>query len=289
MSTRLNFLTLILLVSVSLACPSRANAAESLDGCTGFIASLPATITTQGVWCLNKDLSTAITSGSAIAVNTNNVTLDCNHYRLDGSSAGTGTTTIGVYANARAKVTVRHCAISGFYDGAKLTGNGHVIDGNDFVGNTQTGLYIEGDAAKSDSLVTDNRILDTGGSTGTTSAFGIYAHLAVDMTGNQVSGVNALSGGNGNAYGIYTVGTSRGAGLRRNQVENVNKDGTGHGYGIYNDNNGHVILRENNVSSVGDVGIFCSNSSGAARDNVIHDFTTAISNCSDAGGNFSAP
>ena len=37
-----------------------ASAAESYDGCSGFITVLPATIDTQGVWCLKQDLATAI-------------------------------------------------------------------------------------------------------------------------------------------------------------------------------------------------------------------------------------
>jgi len=289
MSLRSQLLALVLLALASLATSPAVRAADSLDGCTGFITSLPATIASQGIWCLKGDLTTSISSGSAITINTNKVTIDCNHYRLDGSAAGSATTTIGIYANARARVAVRHCTIGGFYIGAKLTGNGHVVDGNDFIGNMQTGLYIEGDVAKSDSLVTDNRILNTGGSTGGSfSAFGIYAHFAVDMTDNTVSGVSARNGSNGNAYGIYTVGTTHGATLRRNEVQNINRD-IGLAYGIYNDNSTHVIVVANDVSSVGDVGIFCSNNTSAARDNVVHDFTTAISNCADAGGNFHTP
>ena len=284
-----SFLLLAVLAVIGFACAPSARAADSTDGCSGFIASLPATISTQGIWCLNQDLATTITSGNAIAINTNNVTIDCNNYRLDGTGAGTGTTTIGIYAGSRTKVTVRRCAISGFYVGVKLTGSGHVVDGNSFVGNTEIGLVIDGAVAKSDSLVNDNRVLNTGGTTVVASVTGIYAHQGVDLIGNVVSGLAPRSSSNGNAYGIYTTGTTHGATLRGNQVENASKDGSGHAYGIYNDTSTHVILRGNNVSSSGDVGIYCSNSSSPARDNVIHDFTTAISNCGDAGGNFHTP
>jgi hypothetical protein len=288
MNTRFHF-ALFLLAALSFACPHAARAADSTDGCSGFIASLPATIASQGIWCLNQDLSTAITSGNAITINTNNVTIDCNHYKLDGSAAGAGTNTFGIYANSRTKVTVRRCAISGFYVGAKLTGNAHLVDGNAFVGNTQIGLVIDAAVNKSDSLVRDNRVLATGGSTLTATVYGIYAHQAVDLIDNTVVAVSARSGSNGNAYGIYTTGTAHGATLRGNRVEKINKDGSGHAYGIYNDTSNHLILRDNDVSSPGDVGIYCSNGFSVMRDNVIHDFTTAVSSCSDGGGNFHTP
>jgi hypothetical protein len=56
------------------AAASPALAAESYDNCTGFIDPLPAVITTQGTWCLRKDLRTAVASGHAITIATNNVT-----------------------------------------------------------------------------------------------------------------------------------------------------------------------------------------------------------------------
>src|SRR5690606_27240382 len=44
--------------------PGTVHAAQSYDSCTGFIESVPTTITTQGVWCFRKDLSTSVTSGN---------------------------------------------------------------------------------------------------------------------------------------------------------------------------------------------------------------------------------
>src|SRR5436190_3292229 len=62
------------------------------------IASLPAVITTQGVFCLTHDLTTAITSGTAIDIQVNNVTIDCNGCKIGGLAAGTSSTTRGIYA-----------------------------------------------------------------------------------------------------------------------------------------------------------------------------------------------
>ena len=62
-STSLLLATGLLVASVM---PATARAAESYDNCTGFIDSLPATITTQGTWCLRKDLAYAIAAGGDV-------------------------------------------------------------------------------------------------------------------------------------------------------------------------------------------------------------------------------
>ena len=111
--------TAALLASVCLWA-SPAKAGMSYDNCTNFVASLPATISTQGTWCFNKDLATAITSGAAITIATNNVTLDCNDFKLGGLAAGMATRTVGVMSSSRTNITVRNCAIRGFYKGIQL-------------------------------------------------------------------------------------------------------------------------------------------------------------------------
>src|SRR6185369_2787721 len=94
--SRLNVCALLLvMLGLLLGTPRAASAAESYDNCTGFITTLPAVITTQGTWCLKQDLATAITSGNAITINTGNVTIDCNDFKLGGMSAGLATQAIG--------------------------------------------------------------------------------------------------------------------------------------------------------------------------------------------------
>src|SRR5688572_22532073 len=90
-----------------LALSAPASAASSYDACTGFIASVPTTISTQGIWCFNKDLNTPVATGSAITVTANNVTIDCNGFKLGGLQAGLGTATVGIFANGRSNLTVR--------------------------------------------------------------------------------------------------------------------------------------------------------------------------------------
>src|SRR5688572_33166642 len=104
----------LLAMSLLASIPGKAAAAESYDSCKGVITALPATITTPGTWCLKQDLATLLASGNAITVKANDVTLDCNDFKLDGSGAGVSTKTIGIRAVDVSNVTVRHCNVRGF-------------------------------------------------------------------------------------------------------------------------------------------------------------------------------
>ena len=65
------------------------------------ITTLPTVITSQGVYCLTGSLKTNMTSGNAIEIQTNNVTIDLNGWKLGGKPAGVGTTVNGIYASDR--------------------------------------------------------------------------------------------------------------------------------------------------------------------------------------------
>src|SRR5688500_5888635 len=117
----IRFLALCLgTVAVLLAFHPREARAETYQTCAGFIDALPATITTQGVWCLRKDLGTAMASGAAITIATNNVTIDCNNFKVGGLAAGAGTQAVGIQVSGKQNATIRNCAIRGFYRGAVL-------------------------------------------------------------------------------------------------------------------------------------------------------------------------
>ena len=105
-----------------------AFAAESFDNCTGFIDTLPTTISTQGTWCLRKDVATSLSSGSAITINAPNVTIDCNGFKIGGLGAGPNSRTTGILSVNRNNVTVRNCAVRGFFIGLDLTGAAQVLE-----------------------------------------------------------------------------------------------------------------------------------------------------------------
>ncbi|HEY0660021.1 MAG TPA: hypothetical protein VGD21_01660 [Lysobacter sp.] len=290
--TRFKTHALVLLcLGLSAALPRAAHAAESYDNCTGFIDSLPATITTQGTWCLRRDLSTAITTGAAITIANNNITINCNDFKLGGLAAGAGTLARGIEAANRFNTTVRSCNIRGFFYGLMFWGGGHTVEDNRFEGNTWTAMDLEGDG----STVRRNLVFNTGGSTQTNSATGILVLDSADIIDNTVSGVTAI--GNGFAIGINTQSNPDGR-VIGNGVRGVVSAGPAAGgatAGIYNNTAGtagRIALRDNDVvgdGSTGSVGISCDTSNSRARNNVISGFATAIVSCSNDGGNALVP
>ena len=280
----LRFTAALLALAGAITTPD-ASAAESYDNCTGFIDSVPTTITTQGTWCLRGDLSTAMTSGNAITIATNNVTIDCNDFKLGGLAAGAGTLVYGISSSSRLNATVRHCNVRGFYYGINFTGvsGGHLVEDNRFEGNTNTGVHVEGDG----SVVRRNLVRDTGVSSyERNNAYGIATNHNVDVLDNTVDGVLPFGNGSGNgsAYGIRT-GVNTGGRVHRNAVRGLVKLGTGQAHGIYNAVSGRIQLRDNDLTGDGSsgYGLFCTNSDGRAMGNIVNGFDTAIGGCRDDG------
>jgi len=279
---------LVLLVLALLFAAPPALAAESYDNCTGFITSLPTTISTQGTWCLKQDLATAITSGAAITINTNNVTIDCNNFKLGGLAAGVGTAAYGIFAQDRVNETVRHCNIRGFYVGISFSGaagGGHTVEDNRFDGNTRLGMIIQGDG----SVVRRNRVFDTGGTTGLANAFGIYTQFSVDVLDNTVSGVTTASGSNGYTFGILAYNNPNGR-ITGNIVRGLAPDGSGNAAAIVASASANLTIRGNDLEGNGGYGLSCDAvSADIARDNTILGFVIPNSLCDDGGNNYSSP
>jgi nitrous oxidase accessory protein NosD len=267
----------LLLIGLA-AAPTRVHAAQSYDNCTGFITSLPATITTQGTWCLNADLTTAITSGNAITVAANNVTIDCNDFKLGGLAAGAGTQAYGISADTRDNLTIRRCNIRGFRFGTYLVnGSGHLIEDSRFDSNT----YLSIGVASNRSIIRRNLVIATGGSSFIGPSVGIVSYGSVDVLDNTVNGVTA-TGTNNNAFGIQTFNNPDGR-ISGNSVRGVVKVGTGITYGIYNSGSGRITLRNNDVvgdGSTGSTGLYCNTAQGRATGNVVGGFATTINTCS---------
>ena len=286
---RPNPVSLALLAGL-LAIPAAASAAESLDTCAGFIDSVPTTISTQGVWCLRHDLSTSIASGAAIVVATNNVTIDCNDFKLGGLGGGAATQAAGISASDRLNTTVRHCNIRGFVNGISLTGmsgGSHLVEDNRFSSNTYLGIRVEGDG----SVIRRNQINDTGGTLLPIGvAYGIYARGSIDVLDNTISGVlpTLLPGPNsGSAFGVYTYSNPDGS-ISGNRVRGLVHLGSGTVAGIYNNGTGRISMRNNDLvgdGGSGSQGLRCADGYGRVKDNIVSGFFFANVTCSDAGGN----
>jgi hypothetical protein len=99
--------------------PAGSQAKQELN-CTP-VTSLPATISTEGIYCLTGSLTTDIISGNAITITANDVILDLNGWRLDDQGAGSGTQANGIYSTA-VNVTVKNGIVRGFFHGIDLEG-----------------------------------------------------------------------------------------------------------------------------------------------------------------------
>jgi hypothetical protein len=276
--TRHGLVALLLLAAVHVA---PAYAAESYDNCTGFIETLPATISTQGTWCLKHDVSTAITSGNAITIAANNVTLDCNDFKVGGLAAGDSSAANGVYAASRLNATVRHCGVRGFSQGIWLDGAGHLVEDNRLDNNLYIGIYIQGD----NNRVQRNRVYDTGGAPGSEQSMGIF--VSADVIDNTVSGVFAT------ASVTYTSGiavSGTGSEARGNNVRGVVESGAGESVGV-NVYGASITVDRNRISAegaMGSKGVYGATNTFCTGNTVVN-FATAYDGCAASSGNLSLP
>jgi len=241
---------LVLLAWVLGAVPAQA---ETVN-CTP-VTALPAVITVQGVYCFTGDLTTAMTSGAAITINTNNVVLDLNGFKLGGLAAGPGTSAFGIRADDRQNITIKNGTIRGFFQGILLdsggASQGHVVEDIRADQNTAVGIQVHGSGI----IVRNNQVVATGGTT--------------------------TQGPNADAFGIVVSGA--GPRVLNNDVINTFKQGTGIARGI-DLIGGPGGMAVNNRITGADIGIQFDGS-GKYRDNLTFGVTTPFTGGTDAGNN----
>jgi len=289
---------LVLLGLLALLLWSRpVHAASSYDNCAGFITSVPAVISTPGTWCLKQDLTTAITGGSAIMISADNVALDCNDFRIDGSAGGSATFALGISGSQRSNVRIRHCNVRGFAQGVQMdsagTGGRNVVEDSHFDGNIRIGVEMEGDG----SVVRRNVILNTGSLSVVGTPFGI--HIAntgtVDVINNTIDGVGSQCGTGQCGIGIVVeTNSTTGANIVGNRIGGLLSTDSG-ADGIRILTPGRFDIRDNEITggAGGSTGVNCLASTGAAmvrvHHNVIDGFATPFYLCADAGENDTSP
>lgn len=255
---------------VALAALATSVRAETIN-CTP-VTSLPAVISTQGLYCLTGNLTTSQATGNAIEIDANNVTLDLNGWKVGGQAAGTGTVAIGIYSTA-VNVTVKNGIVRGFRGGIYLTGRGAVVQDMLVDQNTVYGIRVDGQGA----VVDRNKVVDTGGTTAYTGADA----TAIDALGESstvsndvVSGLTATD--TGNEYGIYVTG------VQSTVHDNVISDsapptGGGTSYGIFQEQS---IVANNFISNFV-YGIY--NAYGIFAHNTANNCTTSYGGSGTAG------
>jgi parallel beta-helix repeat protein len=276
-------LAISVLFLAGLSFQSSALHAETYQTCTGFIDSVPATINSQGVWCLRKHLATSVSSGDIITINTNNVTIDCNEFKIGGLAAGDSSQAVGIHAYQRQNITVRNCNVRGFFRGILLNGGaGHLVEDNRLDNNLHEGIYVVGD----NSMVRRNRVFDTGGYPEIAISRGMYTQHA-DVIDNLVSGVFASTADTA-PHGIQSTGS--GIVIRGNTVRSLGVAGNGTAVGILVTTSARVSDNQVINEPVTDgYGIYGGGVSVTSCDrNLASGFATAaLFDCADGGGNTS--
>jgi len=254
--------------------------------CTA-ITSLPYTITTQGIYCLTSDLSTGMTSGSAITIATNNVVIDLNGHKLGGLAAGPGTYARGILAYQRKNITIRNGTVRGFVVGIALwddspftTSQGHLVEGIRADLNTYYGIYVEGQG----NVIQNNQVVSTGGTqTGATDAYGIaVTGPGVRVLNNDV--IETKEQSTGSSYGIFLSNAS-GAVVENNRVGS-SSIGPGTQFGILVTGSSlDALVSNNRVTGMSNGVYYAPGSVGKYRDNLTSGVTYPFTGGTDAGNN----
>jgi hypothetical protein len=192
---------LVALFGLVFAAPAHA---ETFSTCNHFINAIPTTLSSQGVYCLAQDVSTAITTGAAITVGANNVTLDCNGYKIGGLGGGPATEAMGIRIDTTGggpgdNFTVRNCSIRGFATGLYNFGaTAMLVEDNRFDQSRNRAIDL---VYPSGFVVRRNLITDTGGAGGTVAigASGNGGEISDNIIRNTFStdsSVLVIHGGN---------------------------------------------------------------------------------------------
>ena len=260
--------------------------------CTA-ITSLPAVITVQGVYCFTADLTTAQLSGSAIDIQTNNVTIDLNGHRLGGGAAGLGTRAIGIQALDRRFITVKNGTVRGFYVGvllsdstgpAYINSSGYLIEGLRAEFNRAFGISVSGTG----NIVRNNQVVNTGGSTvSTPSVEGINAQgPAARVLNNDVIATAPATLGTTAAIGVF-VGWAPGSVVEGNRIANTTCPSCS-AVGVHVTTSDATAVSANRVSNASAVarstGVYLTGSADAlVSDNRIARLATGINFASGSG------
>jgi parallel beta-helix repeat protein len=111
------------------------------------ISSVPYTISEPGLYYLTKNLAYSGTTGAAITVEANDVTIDLMGFALSGAGASSGTN-YGIYMNGRRNVEIRNGTVRDFgYHGigeTAVAGKDHVVINIRAISNGWDGIRLNG-------------------------------------------------------------------------------------------------------------------------------------------------
>lgn len=252
--------------------------AHAQEGCT-VLSALPVSITTPGKYCLAKNFTTAITSGSLINIAANDVTLDCRKFTLRSTATSNTGSSSAIVAMSRNNIVIENCSVvGGFTFGINVSQvNTEPTKSfyNTIRNNYVAGPYYQGIIAYGSAIeVTGNRVYDIGGQLNK-NAIGI--RIGGSTAGGpkfQVLRENGVIGTNAPAaiaYGIYSdfsIGTL----IDTNLVTGTASAPGKLSYGVYIAKGGGNTITNNNILDSGNgasVGIATPANGGWCYDNML--------------------
>ena len=217
------------------------------------------TISAPGTYCLATDviMAASFTSGNAITIAANYVTLDLRGHKVHGAAAGTATQAIGISAVGRRNVSVKNGTVWGFNIGISFLASsattiaGYLVEGVRAELNRKIGIQVGG----ANSVVRHNVVANTGPWTG---------------VGNQ------------DAFAIRLV--SDGGRVLNNDVLTVTPGSASIGSGIELNACDDVLVVGNRIT-VAPNGVVFDVAAGKYRDNLTSGVATPFFGGVDAGGN----
>jgi len=165
-----------------------------MTGCT-VINSLPMTISASGTYCMTSSLGANLSSGNAITINADNVTVDLGGFIIDDVAAGSGNQASGIGSNGHRHIVVRNGSVNGFYNGVVLSYSGsasNLVEDVTVNFGLEEGIEVDGDLSE----IRTSKVLTLGGST-VTPATAIGIAMAANkgrIIGNTISNVLATGG-----------------------------------------------------------------------------------------------
>jgi hypothetical protein len=153
------------------------------------ISSLPFTITSPGVYVLEKNLQANIGAGNAITINASNVVLDFRGHSITGMKENTSQFTNGIFSNEQNNIVIRNGLIRFFYAGITLNGGGnapqasfgHRVENMRVSGCFFSGMLISNAAG---SVVHNCQVNRIGGYTGSGGVGVGYQITGLELSGN---------------------------------------------------------------------------------------------------------
>jgi Calx-beta domain/Right handed beta helix region len=243
------------------------------DPCAPILA-IPFSIQAPGIYCLARNATTRMRSGTAVLVAADGVTVDLGGFKLAGT-AGLKAQAVGIASEGRKNVTVRNGTVRGFLAGVVLrqappflVSQGLLVQNVKALSNTYSGIWVEG----ADSEVAQCTVSSTGRGTSfgpDHDAMGIAAvGPGVQIVANAVTAT--YGSGRGNGYGIG-VTSGDAAEVASNAVSGARSRAT---TGILIDASSSVAVNDNALSNLLFGIVLTNGSTGTTSNNTMTRVTT---------------